>query len=106
MVTIDSVIKEINPANDYKMMNKSLKQLGILDPFKKSPLMLPLRLYNLTKPLIRGGIVGASVGTLVSLLSGNNIKTGALCGALIGAALDSIQYVPRFVYHYLKSSSK
>ena len=61
------------------------------------------RVNILVKPIIRGGLYGAGAGTLVSLITHNDVSTGAIAGAWVGAIADSVQYSSRAAYYGLKS---
>ena len=54
------------------------------------------------KHLLRGGFAGGTVGTLVSLASGDSPREGFVVGSSFGVLADSFQFCLRFPYYYRK----
>jgi hypothetical protein len=53
--------------------------------------------YSILKPTLRGGVVGASVGSVVASATGNDLVTSMGMGATVGMIVDGVQYIARMI---------
>ena len=107
--TLEKVIRHLNPAHDLDGI-RDIGWKGVvttkesLEQFKKGLLDLAKMFMYVPKHFIRGGIVGGTFGSLVSLVSGNSPAEGFRHGVAYGIPIDSLQYLARAYYLYIKNT--
>lgn len=103
---LENIINELNPVHDFD--NIKFYNHKHVQKVKKSAKRIGMNLYffgTLVKPVTRGGIVGGSLGVLVSTILGDSPKYGFFIGSIAGAYLDFQQYTLRGLYHYIQKET-
>lgn len=102
-MNINQLLEELNPLKDMaRCNNRSTIKEKMIDT-----VLFPI---NIIKHIIRGGIYGFAIGTPIgsasSLFVGNEImqgtEYGAINGLFLGVAIDTGQYITRYINHIFK----
>ncbi len=94
--SLEFIAREANPLQDFER-RPYLNYLTTRAHPSVNGLLLP-------KTFVRGGIVGGTIGSAISIIIGEHPQNGLVTGALAGIALDLGQYVLRSIYYNAKYS--
>ena len=100
---LETIVIEINPLHDFDDI-RFYNHMNTTSLAKKAKAQLKNLYFFLTlaKPLVRGCVIGGTIGTIGSLTSGNSPGEGVAHGVVIGGYLDFWQYMARGLYHYAR----
>ena len=100
---LENIVTELNWAHDFDNIRfYNHVNTDSLAEKAKAQLKNSAFFLTLVKPLARGGVIGGTIGTIGSLISGNSPGEGFVYGAVIGGYLDAQQYIFRGLYYYFK----
>jgi len=92
---MNAFLKEINPLHDFDKLYAESTSKTLEGSIEESFEIITDRMYVMLKPLLRGGILGAGVGTAIGAFT-DDPRLYAAYGTMIGISLDYAQTSLRF----------
>lgn len=99
---LGSILTELNPLHDFDNITFEKVNQSSLDESITAQLKNLSVYLTIAKPLVRGALIGGTIGTMGSIILGDSPKEGFAYGAVVGGILDFKQYMWQGIYFYVK----